>query len=239
MSGFISSPYSLAAPVAVAGPQFVAAGVESTSIGSITPALPVGGHIADDILLLCVESLPSDTLPTAPAGYVEVTNSPQSEVSGTTNQNTRLNVFWKRDNGSESAPTVADVGDHLGGIILSFRGCTTSGNPWDTTAGGNSGGTPGVGGTITMPAVTTSVASALIVNIVGCGIDFNLANFSAWANASLVSIAEIANFGSSVGAGTGIGAACGTLTAAGSSGTTTATSSLSERCAYLTIALKA
>ena len=105
-----------------------------TATGAITPAWPT--HQVNDIALLVVETANQAVTLSTPAGFVEVTNSPQGTGTAAGTAATRLAVYWKRAASSaESAPTVDNSGDHQIARIITFRGVTTSGNPWDVTAG--------------------------------------------------------------------------------------------------------
>jgi hypothetical protein len=70
----------------------------SSSLGNVTPALPT--YSENDILLLCVQSC--NEAIAAPAGYSEVTNSPQGTGTAAVAGSVRLAVFWKRASSSES-----------------------------------------------------------------------------------------------------------------------------------------
>lgn len=199
------------------------------NIGDFTPNFTfAGGILVDDILLFVVENDSASTVPAAPAGYASVLNSPQTDAGS------RLSVFWKRATAAESAPTIADTGDHQAGAVLLFRGCVNSGNPWDVTAGSNSNGT-----SISCPTVTTTGPLRLIVAIASTGLDANsTTEFSAWANANLVSVTEILDGVDSSGNGGGVGAAVGVKVNTGATGATTATAANSSPHGLLTIALK-
>jgi hypothetical protein len=219
---------NLTAPLA---PAFVAAGTGVESITTISPAWP--SHVTDDIGLLFVESTGGQpaTLSTA-AGFVAVTNSPQA--TGATTSGTQISVFWCRaTSGAMSAPTVADPGDHVYGVILTFRGCPTTGNPWNITAGSV---TATAGTTTTFPTVTTTVANCLIVLAAARDTDSALAAWSAPVNAALGDLQERFDLGTALGNGGGLGIYTGVKSVAGATGTTTATVSSSIN-AQMTIAL--
>lgn len=216
----------------MATPTFVAAGGFASSIGADSPSLPIG-HTTNDILLLFVQSANQEV--TAPTGYVEVTNSPQGTGTAASIGSTRLSVFWKRDNGAESDPTVNDSGDHIFVVILAFRGCVTTGNPWNIT----SGSVKSTESTSTsIPGVTTTVAETLIVAATGFGIDLSGAQVSNLANAALSGLVEAFDISDTAGRGGGLGIAVGGKAVAGATGNTTATLANSAAEGYLTIALQ-
>src|SRR5439155_20563953 len=116
------------------GPAYQAAGTVQSGTGTLTVAWPA--HAINDIGLLIIETQnDAVTLAANAANWTQVTNSPQG--TGTTSTGTRLTVFWSRAT-STSMGNVGLTGtgmDHQIAQILTFRGVTTSGNPWDVTAG--------------------------------------------------------------------------------------------------------
>jgi len=84
-------------------PTVFAVGAEASSAtGPITPGLP-SGHVADDILLLFVSCVVPVDLP---SGWNQL-GSPSHCRAADGSDTVRMTVFWKRDNGSESAPSVS------------------------------------------------------------------------------------------------------------------------------------
>lgn len=226
-------------------PWFQAAGTAAnTTTGTVSPAWPT--HATDDVGLLTCETQAANatTLDTA-NGFAAVTNSPQND--GNT-PGTRLTVYWARaTSGAMSAPVISHAtGDHIYCRIITWRGVTNSGNPWEVTPDGGIKGTPST--TTTFGAVTTAQAGEHIVNIASRDNDSTAAAWSAWANTSLVTNAACANAaattrpceradgGTTSGDGGGIGVASGILASAGSSGATTATVTSSSD-GHMTIAL--
>lgn len=213
-------------------PYHQATGTAANGIGAISPAWPT--HRLDDVALLFVESCGGEaiSLSTA-AGFVEITNSPQN--TGTTTNGTRLAVFWCRATGaSMGAPTIADPGDHVRAVILTFRNVIRSGNPWDVTAGSVKAA---ASTSVTFDSVTTTVDGCLVINAAARDTDSATAAFSAWANAALGGLRELHDAGTTDGNGGGLGIAAGYKHKAGATGATTATVSSSIN-AMLTIALK-
>lgn len=213
-------------------PNYVAAGSVSYGTGNINPGLPAV-WAQNDIFLLFVETA-NETV-AAPSGWTAVANSPQGTGTAGGNTATRLSVFWRRATASEFAPTVSDPGDHAVGQILAFRGCATSGNPWDTTSG-DVASSAGTGASI--PGATTTVNSCLIVAAVTNGTDTGTVQTSAWTNSNLVNLTEIVDSNTSSGNGGGFGIAAGIKALAGSYGYTTATLATSSVQGRISIALK-
>lgn len=211
-------------------PTFVAAGTQGAGAGAVVPGLPAGAQ-ADDILVLGVDSNSSQPA-AAPTGYTQFPDSPQ-DVGGL--GSACLSVFWKRHSGSETDPTVADTGNHTNAVIIAIRGCITTGDPFDVTAGNVQ---VGVSTTVTIPGDTTTVADCLIVALATHSTDTLTAQFSAWANADLSDVTERVDNSTDAGGGGGIGIATGGKATAGAYGNTTATLATSSEQGRMSIALK-
>ncbi len=219
-------------------PTFVAAGAVAYGTGAITPALPSGIATNDILLLFLDTSNQTITIPTPNGGtWTQVTNSPQGTGTGGSSGSVALTVFWSRYNGTQGAPTTSDSGDHQIGRIIAIRGATTSGNPWDVTAGGVDAT---ASTTATIPGATTTVANTLVVVAAAVGLPNSngTANFSAWTNANLSSIAERIDNTRNAGVGGGIGVATGGKATAGAYGNTTVTLAASAKKAMLSLAIK-
>lgn len=131
--------------------------------GNLAPALPAG-HVANDILVLNAwvyntgGSPPSITTPT---GYTLL----QTNSSG----NFLHKVFWKRDNGSESAPSVpftaggTTTTECAVAILSAFSAAITTGDPTEGVSGAIVT-TPAA--SITGRAITTTGADRLGVQVV-------------------------------------------------------------------------
>ena len=214
-----------------ASPTYQAAGTAQSGTGAITVAWPA--HQAGDIALLFVESCGGQAITlSTPAGFANVTNSPQA--TGTTTNGTRITVYWCRATSSSmSSPVVQDPGNHVYGRILTFRNVVATGNPWDVTAGGTKAT---ASTTTTFGAVTTSVNNTLIVLAASRDNDSAAAAWSGWTNANLSSLTERSDEGTTSGNGGGVGVATGVKSTAGSTGSTTATVTSSVD-GHMTIAL--
>jgi hypothetical protein len=219
-------------------PTYVAAGAVASGTGTITPALPAG-IATNDILLLCLETAnQAITISNQNGGtWTAVTNSPQGTGTAGGTAATRLTVFWSRYNGTQGAPTASDSGNHQLGRIIAVRGVTTSGNPWDVTAGGVLA-SPSTTGTI--PGATTTVANTLVVAVIATALPdaSSTAVFSAWTNSNLTSVTERTDNAVTAGNGGGLGIATGGKATAGAYGNTTVTCSSSTCQGLMSIALK-
>jgi len=219
-------------------PAYVAAGSVSSGAGAITPALPAG-IATNDILLLFLETANQAISISNQNGgtWTQVTNSPQSYGTAGASNATRLTVFWSRYNGTQGAPTTSDSGNHQLGRTIAIRGATTSGSPWDVTAGGTES-TADTSGAI--PGATTTVVNTLVVAAIATSLpDANgTANFSAWTNANLTSVAERTDNTVTAGNGGGLGIATGVKATAGAYTTTSVTCGTATTKAMMSIAIK-
>lgn len=100
---------------------FVAGSREQGGTGAVTFTLPTGWAV-DDILLLICESNVGETV-AAPTGYTQCVGSPISATD------TQIALFWKRAVSGETAPVIADAGDHVAAHMWLVRGAKTTGNP--------------------------------------------------------------------------------------------------------------
>lgn len=211
-------------------PVFESVGTFGASLGNVTPDMPASVAVGD-LLLLLVES--ANEAITAPSGWTEVTNSPQSTGTPAAAGGVRLGVFWRIATGSD-AVTVTDTGDHTVAVVARFTGAHGT-TPIHVTAGDV---LAIAGTTVICPSVTTSIADCLIVNAVGTDRDINSTTyFSAWTNALLSDVTERQDQTSSLGAGGGLGASTGGLATAGVAGATTVTQATSVTAAMITLAI--
>lgn len=229
--------WSFTTTAAGAMPTYVGAGNIDYGNLAITPTLP-SGIATNDILLLFIETAnQAITIPTPNGGtWTQVTNSPQGTgtAGGTA---ARLTVFWSRYNGTQGAPTTSDSGSHQAGQIVAIRGATTSGNPWDVTAGGVQGT---ASSSASIPGATTSVANTLIITAIGTSgpQSAGSSNFSAWTNSNLSSLTERADRTGTVGTGWGLGIATGGKATSGAYGNTAVTLGASALQGMMSIAIK-
>lgn len=213
-------------------PKYQAVGTAvSATTGTLTVAWPT--HAVGDIALLFVETQGGGTATLSTAnGFVEVTNSPQT--TGSAGTGTKLSVYWCRATTTAmSSPIMSAGSNHQYGVILTYRGCVTSGDPYDVTAGSIKAAATT---SATVTAVVTTVPDNLIVQAITKDLDSTAAFASAQTNANLVAIRERFDAGTISGNGGGIAVWDGLKLTAGSTGTTsvTVTSSIN---AFMTISL--
>ena len=212
-------------------PAFKSVGALGTALGSPTVLWPT--HAPGDLGLLCIETCGGEAVPSTPAGWTPIPNSPQATGAGATG--TRLTVFYKfATKSNEFGENPADAGDHNSGVIVVFSGVSMVGNPWDVTAGGVKGT---ASTSVSLPSVTTTVADTLIVHIATHDLDIGTAQFSGQTNAALANLTERADLSSTQGNGGGIAIWTGEKATAGAIGATTATVASSVN-AMVTIALR-
>ena len=178
-------------------PTIVSVGSAFSSTGVPTATLP-GTHAANDILVLVIQTANQDFA--APAGYTQL--GPKNGIGdAAVAGSTKLCIFWKRDNGSESAPTLTDSGDHTYGVMFAVRGCPTTGDPfrmlgqaWKFAA--STTGTADSG--------TVRTPNSLVVNIFAHAVDSASAQGSSPTNASLANVTEQFDGATTDGTGGGI-----------------------------------
>lgn len=217
-----------------AAPTYQAIGTQvGAASGSLSPGW--GTHATDDyaICIVVTNKFIGDpgvpTLTTA-NGFSAVTGGADSTTDGTSY--CRVTLFEARaTSGSMSAPTIdtgtADNG--VSAVIVSFRGCTTSGGAVDVAAiSGNSTSNTSVSVT---GATTTGVNRAVLLAVGYSG----TATCGSFTNSNLTSITE--RLDATVNAH--IVAATATAASSGDYGSSTATLSVGSLWAAVTVALKA
>lgn len=209
-------------PGAAPKPVRVSSGDQTGSgTGAVAIAWPTG-HIAGDICLLFVESANEVISLSTPAGFAEVTDSPQGTGTGAGTTATRIAVYWCRATSNAMAtPTVADSGNHTACLTTLIRGAPPSGTPYHVTAGG----TAASGTAVSIAGPTTTIPNCLVVVAVANQFDGTTQQDSAWANSALTGLvsASAAFVQSASGNGGGVSVNDGVLLVPGSTGTTTLT----------------
>jgi hypothetical protein len=196
---FVTLPIAKVEPVV---PTVISVGTQFSSTGVPTATLPAT-HAADDILLLLIQQA-NQVDYAAPAGYERL--GPQNGIGAAgAAGSTKLCMFWKRDNGAESAPTLTDSGDHTFGVMLAIRGADTLEKPHllmqgfkfvaSTTAGTSSGG----GG-----RGWSKVPHCLYLGIFAHAVDSASAQGSGQSAVTMVNVTEVFDGSTTDGVGGGI-----------------------------------
>ena len=178
-------------------PSIVSVGAEFTSTGTPTATLP-GTHAANDILVLAIQTSNQDFA--TPAGYTQL--GPKNGIGASAAAgSTKLCLFWKRDGGAESAPTLSDSGDHTYGFMFAVRGCKTTGDPFNLCGQGFKFTASTTG---TSDKAKTVMDNCLVVTVFAHGIDNAGAQGSSPTNADLTSVTEHFDDGTTDGTGGGL-----------------------------------
>lgn len=192
--------------------------------------------VANDIGILLVQT--SDEAPgnDPPAGWSAAPSSPQGTGTAGAAGSTRLSVYWARaTTASEADAVLGDSGNHQLGQILIFRGCITTGSPFDTSAGSTQ---DAASVSINIPGGTTATADCLILLMGAHATDGAANQFSNFVNVGLANITERTDRGTSAQAGGGFVLTTGEKATVGAFGTTTADVATSSVLASLMLALK-
>ncbi len=216
-------------------PTVVAVTASFSGTGVPSATLPTG-HATNDILVLVLQSS-NDSQVAAPATYTNL--GPQNGFgAAATALSNKMSIFWKRDGGSESAPTIPDTGDHTFGYMFAIRGCPTTGDPFHFL-GNNFKFTTSTTGT--SPVSATVIDNCLVVDIWAGNVDNASAEGSSLTNAALTNLTEQFDGGTADGTGGFLYMSSGTKATAGSVGATTVTwantsSDLASRIAFIPFA---
>lgn len=215
-------------------PTYVASGAVFNSAAAGAVALPASIQ-ADDILLLEIETANQAVTITNQNGgtWTEVTNSPQGTGTAAGTTSTRLTIFWSRYNGTQGNPSISDSGDHQGARIHAFRGCPTSGNPWNITSGNVEAASDT---SLSATGATTTVDDCLVcifASLMDDAQDFG----GTWTNASLANITVRQNSSGAAGNDWRHILVTGEKASAGTYNATTNTLTAASVKAMLTIAL--
>ena len=207
--------------------------VESTSGSAATQATT--DTAVNDIMIALCEAPSNSGFAATTNGFTEFSGSPFGTGSGTTG--TWLKVLWKRAtaSGGQAGPVFSQT-NHTIGRVFNFRGCATSGNPWDVS-GGSFTSTASTG-LVMVKSLTTTEASTLVFAAASEGFDSASVQFSSWGNSNLASIVERSDVGTALGNGGGLGAITGTRLATGRIGGAHALLANSFAQSWFIIALK-
>lgn len=213
-------------PIPSGPPRFQAAGAFQAAAGGTNITIPWPAHEAGDIGLLWLQNYNQAAFNLLiDAGFVNIVTVAAGLPSGV-DPTHQSGVFWCRaTSNSMTSPVLenanfAGASDYSLGIITTYRGCISTGNPWNTFTAT----TDTVNNiTVDMPSVTTTVPNTLIVfGILGARSTSTTFN-NDLVNANLTSIGDYVNNVGAVGNGGNINTATGIKLTPGSIGTTSGT----------------
>lgn len=217
-------------------PTVVNVGTVAVGTTTCTPAFPAS-IAANDILFIVAESVGGQNYAT-PSGWAHVSSdgTPVSPVPQGTN--TQLTVFWRRYDGTGSAPALTGTTDHCLARQIAIRGCPATGNPWNTVTTT----TEAVSDTTAVwPDATTLVTDTLVLLIIATSADpaaASTAEIGAVTNANLTSITERIDNGDPTGNGGVIGVVSGIKATAGAVGTSSMTLTTAGFKAFMTLPMR-
>lgn len=158
-------------------PTYVGSGAAAQTADAGTVAVPFHASTAvDDILLLSAETGQAGAAgtsgapetPATPSGWTSLGSSPTGSIT----DSVRCSLFWKRATSgdvSTGSVTITNPGNHVHGIVTSFRGCVSTGTPFgtaDAQAATASNSIPGGSGL----DITTTKPDSLVVFVSALGI---------------------------------------------------------------------
>lgn len=218
----------------MAAPSVRAVGAKQSGTGAITPVAPAS-HVAGDIEYLLVESDNGTTcsLSTA-AGFAAMTSGQAVVGTGPSSTSVTVTVFWRRWNGTDGDPTVADTGNHTAAFIVTVQNAIASGTPHEAVTTSTEA-TADTSGSVT--GGTTTDVDRLILGAVATALPDADADpstqFSALTDSSLSSLTKQYEFSHSAGNGGALMAFSGVKATAGAWGPTTYTHAQSTAKAHV------
>jgi hypothetical protein len=175
--------------------------------GDMTPGVP--GSIANNDILVVFVHTRDNVDSTMPGDWTAL-------VSGNGNATNRIEAYWKRTSGSESAPTVTHTaGDSSIAVMHAYRGCLSSGSPWDTLGTVQSN----AGSPISTTAITTGTNGDIILHV------FGSQDNNAWGTYTGIPTSIGSTHANSTGTDNSLGITYGQQASSGSTGTAGATQS--------------
>jgi hypothetical protein len=208
-------------------PTFQAVGTAAHGTGGVSPAWPT--HTTGDLGILLCESVGTEAV-SAPAGWTACPCSPISSGAAT-----RISAFWRiATSSAEGAPSVADPGDHVHTVIATFRG-TDQTNPFAAAA--SSFDATATSTAIAAGTNTRTVSDCIVACIYSWSTDNAGPASSGETNATLGSLTERYDEGTTDGNGGGLVLITGTLATAGNTDNTTITLSPGGTTTYATLTL--
>lgn len=185
-----------------------------------------------DLILIFLESANEAFTAPVGGGYTQLSSSPQGIGAAAAANATRLTIFYKISNGTETTYVTGDSGDHNSVASLVIRGVDIL-NPINATAGTANA----ANATATCSSVTTTVPECLIVHAIANDRDLTAANtFGTITNANLTNLTEHVDGSTNAQDGGALGVFSGRKATAGSTGSTTIVQT-NEEYAQITIAI--
>ena len=217
---------------AYAGPTYVAKSTASGGTSAISISFASLGRTTGDKLVIGIAS--ANEAITAPSGFTEIANSPQSRGTAAAAGGIRLAVFQanSEDIASDTV-SIADSGNHTYAVGIVLRKSALDNLEITATAGNNVAATTSG----TFGGVTTTGDHQMVVTFVGTDRDSTAASWSGEANANLGNLTERHDAGTTSGVGSGIAVYTGEKLTAGATGNTTATQAASSAYCWITLAL--
>ncbi len=196
-------------------PVFQAAGAQASSTGaSVSVAWPT--HQTNDIGLVVIETSGNSATLTPPTGWAAIPGTPVTDLPNTSGS--KLHVWWKRAASSAEASVATGAAtDHIVARLYTFRGCITTGNPWNVTATRIQ---DSLSNTALAATVTTTVDDTLITMVVGRSSDalITTTQFGVPTNSNLTGLGEAGEAGTTLGNGGGFVVSYGIKATTGATG---------------------
>lgn len=203
----------------MATPTFQAVtAMQYSTISAITVAWPT--HATNDVAFLLVETGNETPTLTTPAGF-ELVHRVGFGTAGNTSAS-MLSLYWCRATSSSmTSPVVSMPGNHVGGAIITFRGCVVSGEPW---ADFEVATKPTHSTTSTWPNCIVTQSDGLVALLCTSASDSTDGMYTVPTNSGLSSITERMDLGNAGGNGAHIYAATAIFPGpSGATGTSTST----------------
>ena len=203
----------------------------AAGVGAVSPTAPTDIQ-EDDLGILICES--ANQAVSAPSRWTEVPDSPQGQGTAGAASGVRLTLFYRIIQVGDSAPTVADSGDHTVAQFIVFRGADIA-NPFHATVGA----TQSASTSVTLPSITTTIPYCGVLYFIATNKDANDSNiFSSWTFPSGLEDASGLNGRSTAsGAGGGITFGGGIYAGSGTLGTGSVTQDSSNETCTIAVAL--
>ena len=165
-------------------------GLESAAAGTVA----LGTGVTDgDLMIVWIESNTAQPGTISTGGWAQI--GPTMDTGDSS-----LAVWWKIFATGDTAPTVADAGDHMVAYMVTFRGINFPQNPFFSVKTDSVAATT----TCTFPSAMIPHGGAGVFAIVGIGRDLNATdNYNDYATSSRCTLRRLSDRTSSIGLGGG------------------------------------